>query len=792
VLAVLVAGTTVLVSWLPGYATERVRATLAEKLGTRLDAQVEVGEVELSWGHVVVSAVTVQRDGVQLVTLDRIDVDVDRDALWNGYAIVTDAQVRGGTVKGTRPQLTALLRQAIRRREDTPPSAGRIRAIPPQIGVDNLAVDVTDGDRRVAGVVDVTVHPRQKRFELALRDAVVGLDAEHEIVAQRLATNFTLGAGNSVPIPLQVELAGFGTRLTPRISVAGVHGTVTVHDPALQEISVDLQGGFADRADGDASDLWSVVGRIHRDLTRGQLTLQMKSFELGRVPSVLRHLPLVDSESATVGGRVALELGAGVVRVDGKVAIDGLNVRHPTLARTTVRDVGFELRLTAEIEPEARRVRIPTAWIERDGVRVEWTAALDHPADRMGRHYRVDMRMPSRPCQSVLDALPPDLVPALQGFELEGDFDMWARVDADFADLPNLVFEGDVAAWNCKVTVPPPDANAARLSGGFTHKVTMRDGRVRSVHLFSGSRTFTPLDEISPYMIGAVLTTEDGGFFRHKGFLPSQFRTALERNLAAGRVRLGASTISMQMVKNVWLSHERTLSRKAQEMFLTWYVETALSKNRILELYLNIVELGPGIYGVTRASEHYFGKSASDLTPPEAAYLALMLPSPVRRHVHYCRGMVSESFKVKIKRILGIMAGRGRIDALDYEVYKEGEIEFDLRERGDSGACLAEIDHLMASNEGQRALSGLLLPPSDLELIVEEEPEPPVFVPDDPEPPADDPASTDAPGRPAMDDEPFDEPSDEPSVEPIEGAEDEDDAVRRLPPPPGGADGAAP
>ena len=139
------------------------------------------------------------------------------------------------------------------------------------------------------------------------------------------------------------------------------------------------------------------------------------------------------------------------------------------------------------------------------------------------------------------------------------------------------------------------------------------NGVAATVDLSEGSDSFTALDQISPYMIAAVMTTEDGGFWKHKGFITSQFQAALKRNLEAGKIRLGASTITMQMVKNVLLSHERTLSRKLQELFLTWYVEQSLSKQRIMEIYLNVIEFGPGIYGVTRGASHYFGKTPAEL-----------------------------------------------------------------------------------------------------------------------------------------------------------------------------------
>jgi hypothetical protein len=436
------------------------------------------------------------------------------------------------------------------------------------------------------------------------------------------------------------------------------------------------------------------------------------------------------------------------------------------LARDPVRDIGFELGFSAEIDPAAHRLDIDRAVFERRGITLELEAALLHPPERRHRRYRTHARIPRVPCQDVLDAIPAGFIPSLQGFVLDGEFDLDVRFEADFADLDRLVLDGAVGIGNCKATAVPTHASTERLRSGFTHRVTMRDGRQRSVQLFPYSGSFTALQQISPYMVQAVLTTEDGGFWRHRGFLPSQFRTAMQRNLAAGKVRLGASTITMQMVKNVLLSHERTLSRKFQELFLTWWVETALGKDRIMEVYLNVIEFGPGVYGVTRAASHYFGKTPDALTPPEAAYLALMLPSPVRRHVHYCRGAPSASMKVKLARILSIMHERKRLSDDDYALWRDVELVFDGSDRDSEGACLGEIDALLAAQGGQRALSGLLgdgsspareEAPEDLPTALPEREDgaaEPVKRPRMQWAPSDaDPADADAPGRPAMDGE---------------------------------------
>src|SRR5262249_25015753 len=144
---------------------------------------------------------------------------------------------------------------------------------------------------------------------------------------------------------------------------------------------------------------------------------------------------------------------------------------------------------------------------------------------------------------------------------------------------------------------------------------------------------WVPLAEVSPHLVNSIMTTEDSGFFKHHGFITSEFRSALQQNLHRGYFRLGASSITMQMVKNVLLSREKTLARKLQELFLTWYVERNLAKERIFEIYLNVIEFGPGIYGIGRAAHHYFGKAPKDLLPQEAAWFSSILPNPKRRYV---------------------------------------------------------------------------------------------------------------------------------------------------------------
>ena len=176
------------------------------------------------------------------------------------------------------------------------------------------------------------------------------------------------------------------------------------------------------------------------------------------------------------------------------------------------------------------------------------------------------------------------------------------------------------------------------------------------------------------------MTTEDNGFFKHRGWVSSEFKSALRRNLQRGGFRLGASSITMQMTKNVLLSREKTLSRKLQELFLVWHIEQMLPKERILELYFNAIEFGPRIYGIGAATRHYFGKPPSDLNPLEAAFFSSILPSPKRRYIQYCHGSLLPPWDKYIRRILAKAHERGRVSDDEYQAWVTQPLVFDRKE----------------------------------------------------------------------------------------------------------------
>ncbi len=180
-----------------------------------------------------------------------------------------------------------------------------------------------------------------------------------------------------------------------------------------------------------------------------------------------------------------------------------------------------------------------------------------------------------------------------------------------------------------------------------------------------GPYVFVPLQHIAPWVVRTVTTTEDGGFFRHPGFLFDSLKESVEDNIEAQRMRRGGSTISMQLVKNAFLDRKKLIARKIREAFLVFLMESVVDvpKARILEVYLNVIEFGPAIYGIHDASVHYFGKRPDELTIAETAWLFSILPSPKRYHFYWDRGEITKPWFHKMGRYIDAMFRREKITA---------------------------------------------------------------------------------------------------------------------------------
>lgn len=202
---------------------------------------------------------------------------------------------------------------------------------------------------------------------------------------------------------------------------------------------------------------------------------------------------------------------------------------------------------------------------------------------------------------------------------------------------------------------------------GHNLSIEIRDwqGGDHSFLLGPGNPRWTPIERIPAAMKWAVVVAEDARFYQHPGIDLQALRQAIEYDLKHKRLARGASTITQQLAKNLYLGRDKTLTRKLKEFYLAYRLEQTLSKERILELYLNLIEVGPLVHGIGEGARYYFGKPASALTPAECAFLAAMLPGPRLAYNPY-RNLAR--VERRAERILRFMRQRGVLSATDYQL----------------------------------------------------------------------------------------------------------------------------
>jgi penicillin-binding protein 1A len=211
---------------------------------------------------------------------------------------------------------------------------------------------------------------------------------------------------------------------------------------------------------------------------------------------------------------------------------------------------------------------------------------------------------------------------------------------------------------------PPvrPIAQIERLEGPFVHHATAFDGRDVAIAVSPESPDFVPLDDVPPLFVRTLLLGEDANFFGHRGLDFAELPSAIATNLARGTFARGASTITQQLAKNLFLSREKKLGRKLAEAALALLLDATLGKHRVLEIYVNVIEWGPGLYGLRPAARHYFGREPAALTPKQMAFLVAMIPGPVKYQRSIPDGVPTAFFEGLIGNLLSKLHATGALD----------------------------------------------------------------------------------------------------------------------------------
>jgi len=385
--------------------------------------------------------------------------------------------------------------------------------------------------------------------------------------------------------------------------------------------------------------------------------VQLSSLPLALITPFLPAIPWHDSEDGRVDADLVVETdpAQGVI-FSGEVSLRDAALASPRLASEPVSHLGVVLRGHGRFMPLTHRVEIAEATLQFPGAALGLAANIEWDAD----HYLfdIDAKLPPTPCTQAVRAIPAGLLGDMALATWQGQIAGHLRLSADSRALDDLVLE-IAPEDHCQFVTVPAMADLQRFRSSFVHTVDEPDGTTFEMETGPGTPAWTYIEDISPFFVHAVLAHEDAGFFTHRGFSPRHIRDALARDLKEHRYAVGASTITMQLVKNIFLRREKTLARKIQEVLLTWWIESVMDKRDILELYLNVIEYGPGVYGIRNGARHYFNRMPAQLSPAESVYLATILPNPKRYHASFERGTVSPAWTEIMRKLLVRLGERG-------------------------------------------------------------------------------------------------------------------------------------
>jgi len=243
--------------------------------------------------------------------------------------------------------------------------------------------------------------------------------------------------------------------------------------------------------------------------------------------------------------------------------------------------------------------------------------------------YEVKLHADEQDAQSVLNAFPQGLFESLEGLQVKGKIKYDLNFYLDSSEPDSLKFNSTLTPYNFKI-VKWGKTDLQKINSTFIYTPYEYGKPMRDITIGPSNPNFTPLSQISSNFKNALLTSEDPSFFTHRGFVEESIRKSFVINFKEKKFVRGGSTISMQLVKNVFLSRQKTLARKAEEILIVWMIENnrLISKQRMLEVYFNIIEMGKNIYGIGEASRQYFGKSPAELSVGEGIFLANIVPRP--------------------------------------------------------------------------------------------------------------------------------------------------------------------
>jgi hypothetical protein len=684
---------------------------------------VDYRSLALHWDRLELSDVRVAAEGVEAVA----SVGV-LEARWS-FAGMGDVRLRD--VKAASPVSLEQLRQQLERwrsahrHDSSTPASSSQRAVnvdglafqvggrpakPEFVGsVRSLALD--HGELSVSGA---SLEVDSARYHLALDDLATRCELAplrcRSVQASKALVRLDLAApANEAPPPdasaapaaptaatddaLWQRAEAIRSRFTHALEVAPVGAELSVASITVVDAATESSFGpwtlhFASSVDAVAIELTpttesqpkplSLRAHVPRDAGRWTAELALGPQTIGSlgIKEGAYGLRDVDRSSVTFRGAIELDPAARSVAADGALQLHDFAIANAKVSEEPIEGVDLAVRGVLTASHSLADWSLTGGALEIGKLKLTLDGSYES-SDGSPR-FAATWAIPSTDCGEALASAPKALVPLLDGLQMQGTFAANGSVAIRGAlSSPQPVVEVELSVdQRCRTVRAPAAIAASRFREPFAHRIYDPTGKPKTATFGPTTPGWVPYDRISPYVVDALLTCEDAGFFTHNGFSALAIRNAIIRNLKERRFAVGASTLSMQLAKNLYLDRRKLLSRKIQEAVLTTYLEQSFTKNELLELYLNVVELGPDLYGIGPAALHWFGRPAAELDPAEAMFLVSLLPSPVKRHSMFAAGAPSDGYLKYVRSLLAEAHKRGHLDDDEYQAALENPLTF--------------------------------------------------------------------------------------------------------------------
>ncbi|MEN9335927.1 MAG: Monofunctional biosynthetic peptidoglycan transglycosylase [Bacteroidota bacterium] len=419
-------------------------------------------------------------------------------------------------------------------------------------------------------------------------------------------------------IPTQMNVTGFALKINDKGHK--VHVDFTQLALKNEQLTTAIQ-----LTEGDIQQQWQLSGFADPRNRKADLVFKNPKNDTVVLPYLQHKFRLKTAFRSAAFHLDNLGMDSGDFHTDGYASIQQLVLNHPKIASKDV---------------EVANARMDFHWIIG-----ERSIALDSSSlltlgklkcrpylfyeKAESKTYALQLHIPKTKAQDFIDALPKGLFSHFEGMKTMGSFSYSLNFKYNDQKPNEVVFENKLEPEGLKIVLYGA-ADLSKINTEFVYRAMERGVPQRPILVSIDNPMYTPLSEISPYLQKCVLTSEDPSFMHHRGFISEAFKQSIAKNIRTKKFARGASTISMQLVKNVFLTREKTLSRKLEEILLVYILENQriATKERMLEVYFNIIEWGPDVYGIGEAAAYYFQKRPSELTLKECLYLATIIPKP--------------------------------------------------------------------------------------------------------------------------------------------------------------------